>query len=94
MMNKIAKVIYFVDALDDTKTTLCVILTSKKVSNPKIIDTIAEKIGEALSFNEIIVANKMNIAIELAQHGMAFCEEYEFGVEEIPILMSLDNVFK
>ena len=83
------KVVYFVDSCDNTKTiigTLTSSHTDNIIRSKSTIKAISEEIGKVFNFNENIVANKMRISEELAQNGFSFCDEYEFAIEEVPML--------
>lgn len=86
-MNKNVKIVYYVDTKDNTKGCLCAIPSDKDLRDKDIISKIAVEI-ECSGFlnNRLNRVDIHSIASAIA-HGYD-CEvyEYEFGVEEVPLI--------
>lgn len=81
------KVIYYVDLDDDTKNCLCAVPCDKDVRNPDVVDMIAEQIKEVFEpTHSWMGEHSKELAKAIAHHEFANIFEYEFGVEEIPLI--------
>ena len=84
-MSEKVNIIYYVDIDDNTKGCLCAVPSDKDLRDSSIIQKIAESI-----FESGILAQFGGYAHDIAKavcyHGFANLAEYEFGVEEIPLL--------
>jgi hypothetical protein len=79
------KVVYYVDTDDNTKGCLCAVPSDKDMRNSVIVSKIAECIKDSGILAQW--SNHANdIAKSVAHHGFANIAEYEFGIEEIPLL--------
>ena len=86
-MSKNVKVVYYVDTKDNTKGSICAIPSDKDMRDKDIILKIANEIEESGILNDRMKrVNIHSIAFAIA-HGYG-CEafEYEFDVEEIPLI--------
>lgn len=86
-MSKNVKIVYYVDVDDNTKGCLCAVPSDKDMRDKDIISKIANEIEESGILNDRMKrVNIRSIAFAIA-HGYG-CEafEYEFGVEEVPLL--------
>jgi len=87
MSNEEIKVIYYVDTDDDTKGTLCAIPSKKDMRDSAVIAKIAEQIKNVFEpIHQLMGEHSEEIAKAIAHHEYANMFEYEFGVEEIPLL--------
>lgn len=84
-MNKNVNIIYYVDTEDNTKTALCAIPTNKDMRDVAIRLQISNEIVNAFGRNTEIAFNSTQLAQEISHYKYAKCQEYEFGVEEVPI---------
>jgi hypothetical protein len=82
------KVVYYVDIDDDTnKGTLCAIPSDKDMRDKEVVDFIANEIHAAfVSICHVTINDSKELAKGIAYHEYASVCEYEFGVEEIPLL--------
>lgn len=81
------KVVYYVDIDDDTKGTLCAIPSDKDMRDNAVIDFIAEQIKSVFEpIHSLMGDHAKELAKAIAYHEFADIYEYEFGVEEIPLL--------
>lgn len=86
-MSKDIKVVYYVDTDDDTKGTLCAIPSDKDLRDSKIIDFIASEIKKVFEpIHHLMGEHSLEIAKSIAHHEFGDMYEYEFGIEEIPLL--------
>lgn len=86
-MSKNIKVIYYVDTDDDTKGTLCAVPSDKDMRDPKVVDFIANEIKSVFeTIHHLMGEHSVEIAKSIAHHEFANMYEYEFGIEEIPLL--------
>ena len=81
------KVIYYVDTDDDVKTTLCAVPSDKDIRSKEVIEFIRAEIYGALSpILHIGISDCEELAKSIAHYEIAEVFEYEFGIEEIPLL--------
>jgi hypothetical protein len=84
-MSKNVKVVCYVDTKDSTKGCLCAIPSDKDARKSDVIQKVADCIVESG-----ILAQFSNHAIDIANavchHGFSNINEYEFGVEEVPLI--------
>ena len=81
------KVVYYVDIDDDTKSILCAIPSDKDMRHQEVVDFIANEIHAAFaSICHVTINDSNELAKGIAHHEYASVCEYEFGVEEIPLL--------
>ena len=81
------KVVYYVDIDDDTKGTLCAIPSDKDMRDKEVVDFIANEIHTAfVSICHVTINDSKELAKGIAYHEYASVCEYEFGIEEIPLL--------
>ncbi len=81
------KVVYYVDTDDDTKGALCSIPSDKDMRDPKVIAFIASEIKRVFeSIHHLMGDHCEELAKAIAHHEFADMYEYEFGIEEIPLL--------
>ena len=81
------KVVYYVDIDDDTKGTLCAIPSDKDMRDKEVVDFIANEIHAAFaSICHVTINDSEELANAIAHHKYASVCEYEFGIEEIPLL--------
>ena len=86
-MSKDIKVIYYVDTNDETKGTLCAIPSCKELRDNKVIEFIAEQIKNAFeSTHHLMGEHSIGLAQSIAHYEYTNMYEYEFGIEEIPLL--------
>lgn len=85
-MSKKVKVVYYVDTDDNTKTSLCAVPSNKDMRCQEVVSEVAEMICETFAWNLLICDHCTNIAESIAYHGFASIEEYEFGIEEVPLI--------
>lgn len=86
-MSKNVNIVYYVDTNDNTKGSICAIPSDKDMRDKDIISKIANEIEESgILSDRMKRANIHSVAFAIA-HGYG-CEafEYEFGVEEIPLI--------
>ena len=86
-MSKNVNIVYYVDTNDNTKGSICAIPSDKDMRDKDIISKIANEIEESGILNDRMKrVNIRSVAFAIA-HGYS-CEafEYEFGVEEIPLI--------
>lgn len=81
-----AKVIYFTDAFDNTKETLCVLMGDCDMRNERIISRISAEIKEVFSFNSEISIHSKDVANAIAHFGFAEVGGYSFGVDDVPFV--------
>lgn len=84
-MSKKVNIIYYVDVDDNTKGCLCAIPSNLDLRNSNVIQKIAESILESGILAQF-GGYAHDIAKAVCHHGFANLAEYEFGVEEIPLL--------
>ena len=84
-MSKKVNIIYYVDVDDNTKGCLCAVPSDKDLRDSSIIQKIAESILESGILAQF-GGYAHDIAKAVCHHGFANLAEYEFGVEEIPLL--------
>ena len=81
------KVIYYVDLNDNTKDCLCAVPCGKEMRNPDVVDMIAEQIKEVFEpIHSWMREYSYELARVIAHNEFAKIFEYEFGVEEIPLI--------
>lgn len=84
-MSKNVKVVYYVDTDDNTKGCICAIPSDKDMRDPSVIENVTSTIVESG-----ILAQFSGFAYEISKavchHGYANFKDYEFGVEEIPLI--------
>ena len=86
-MIKQVKVIYYVDTDDDTKGTICAIPSDKDLRSKEVIEFIAEQIKNVFEpIHHLMGEHSIGLAQSIAHYEYANVYEYEFGVEEIPLL--------
>ena len=86
-MAKDIKVVYYVDVDDDTKGCLCAIPSDKNMRNNDVVDFIADEIHSVLGLScHLTMEDCKELAVSIAYNQFANAHEYEFGVEEIPLL--------
>ena len=84
-MSKKVNIIYYVDIDDNSKGCLCAVPSNKDLRDSSIIQKIAESILESGILAQF-GGYAHDIAKAVCHHGFANLAEYEFGVEEIPLL--------
>ena len=84
-MSEKVSIIYYVDIDDNTKGCLCAVPSDKDLRDSSIIQKIAESILESGILAQF-GGYAHDIAKAVCHHGFANLAEYEFGVEEIPLL--------
>ena len=84
-MSEKVSIIYYVDVDDNTKGCLCAVPSDKDLRDSSIIQKIAESILESGILAQF-GGYAHDIAKAVCHHGFANLAEYEFGVEEIPLL--------
>ena len=84
-MSEKVNIIYYVDIDDNTKGCLCAVPSDKDLRDSSIIQKIAESILESGILAQF-GGYAHDIAKAVCHHGFAYLAEYEFGVEEIPLL--------
>jgi len=84
-MSEKVNIIYYVDVDDNTKGCLCAVPSDKDLRDSSIIQKIAESILESGILAQF-GGYAHDIAKAVCHHGFANLAEYEFGVEEIPLL--------
>lgn len=81
------KVIYYVDTDDNTKGALCAVSSDKDMRHQEVVDFIANEIHTAFaSICHVTINDSKELAKAIAHHEYASVCEYEFGIEEIPLL--------
>ena len=81
------KVVYYVDTDDNTKGTLCAIPSDKDMRTKEAIEFIAEQINIVFEpIHHLMSEHSKELAKAIAHHEFANMYEYEFGIEEIPLL--------
>lgn len=81
------KVVYYIDIDDDTKGILCAIPSDKDMRDKEVVDFIANEIHAAfVSICHVTINDSKELAEGIAYHEYASVCEYEFGIEEIPLL--------
>lgn len=85
MTNNI-KVIYYVDIDDNTKGTLCAIPSNKELRDNDVIKAITSAIHDSGILRPYFHDDCEEVAKGIAYHEMYAIGEYEFGIEEIPLL--------
>jgi hypothetical protein len=85
MTNKSVKVVYYVDVDDNTKGCLCAVPSDKDLRDSSIVQKVADTIVESGILAQFD-GFAHNIANAVCHHGFANLAEYEFGVEEVPLL--------
>lgn len=85
-MSKNIKVIYYVDVDDNTKGTLCAIPSNIDLREPKAINAIASAIHDSGILRPYFHDDCEEVAKGIAYHETYAIGEYEFGIEEIPLL--------
>lgn len=85
-MTKKAKIVYYVDTDDNTKSSLCAVPSNKDIRGQEMVSELAEMICETFAWNLLICEHCTNIAKSIAFYGFASFEEYEFGIEEVPLI--------
>ena len=81
------KVVYYVDTDDDVKGTLCAVPSDKDMRSKEVIEFICKEIYGALSpILHLGISDCEELAKSIAHHEIADAFEYEFGIEEIPLL--------
>ena len=86
-MIKQVKVIYYVDTDDDTKGTICAIPSDKDLRSKEVIEFVAEQIKNVFEpIHHLMGEHSIGLAQSIAHYEYANVYEYEFGVEEIPLL--------
>ena len=86
MMAKQVNVIYYVDIDDNTKGALCAIPSDKDLRNNDVVEAIANAIHDSGILRPYFVDDCKEVAKGIAFHETYGIGEYEFGVEEIPLL--------
>ena len=86
-MSKNVNIVYYVDTNDNTKGSICAIPSDKDMSDKDIISKIANEIEESGILNDRMKRTNIHSVAFAIAHGYG-CEafEYEFGVEEIPLI--------
>jgi hypothetical protein len=86
-MSKDIKVIYYVDTDDDTKSTICAIPSDKDLRSKEVIEFVAEQIKNVFeAIHHLMGEHSIGLAQSIAHYEYANMYEYEFGIEEIPLL--------
>ena len=85
-MSKNIKVIYYVDVDDNTKGTLCAIPSDKDLRDPSVIEFIGNEICNSGILRPFFNDHCEEAAKSIAYHETYGVGEYEFGIEEIPLL--------
>ena len=86
-MIKQVKVIYYVDTDDDTKGTICAIPSDKDLRSKEVIEFVAEQIKNVFEpIHHLMGEHSIGLAQSIAHYEYANVYEYEFGIEEIPLL--------
>lgn len=86
MTNKNVKIVYYVDVDDNTKGCLCAVPSDKDLRDSAIISQIAEYIANHFTHRPLMVEHSLDMAMAIAHYEFADMYEYEFGVEEVPLL--------
>ena len=85
-MSKNVNIVCYVDTKDRTKGCLCAVPSDKDLRDSSVIQKVADTIIESG-----ILAQFSNHAIDIANavchHGFSNINEYEFGIEEVPLIM-------
>ena len=84
-MSKNVKVVYYVDIDDNTKGCLCAIPSDKDMRDSSVVQKVADTIVESGILAQF-GGFAHNIANAVCHNGFANLAEYEFGVEEIPLI--------
>ena len=86
-MIKQVKVIYYVDTDDNTKGTICAIPSDKDLRSKEVIEFVAEQIKNVFEpIHHLMGEHSIGLAQSIAHYEYANMYEYEFGIEEIPLL--------
>ena len=80
------KVIYYVDTKDNTKGTLCAIPSNEDIRSTVVQLAISDEIKSAFAHNSIVSIHSNSIASSITHYDYASMGDYEFGVEEIPLI--------
>ncbi len=84
--DKNIKVIYYVDIDDNTKGALCAIPSDKDLRNNDVVEDIANTIHGSGILRPYFHDDYKEVAKGIAYHESYCIGEYEFGIEEIPLL--------
>ena len=86
-MSKNVNIVYYVDTKDNTKGCLCAIPSDKDLRNSSVIQNVADEIKNVFEpIHHLIGEHSVNLATAVCHHGYSNIFEYEFGVEEIPLI--------
>lgn len=86
-MSKNVKIVFYVDTKDNTKGCLCAIPSDKDLRNSSVIQNVADEIKNVFEpIHHLIGEHSVNLATAVCHHGYSNIFEYEFGVEEIPLI--------
>ena len=86
-MSKNVNIVYYVDTNDNTKGSICAIPSDKDMRDKDIISKIAVEIECSGFLNDRMNRVDIHSIASAIAHGYS-CEafEYEFGIEEIPLI--------
>ena len=85
-MSKSINIIYFVDKTDNTKSSICAVTSDKDLRSVDVVANLTEELKSTFAHNSLTTIHAHSIALSIAHHKYAEMKEYEFGVEEIPML--------
>ena len=86
-MSKNVKIVYYVDNDDNTKGYLCAIPSDKDLRDKLIIQKVADEIKSVFEpIHQLMGEHSVDLAKAVCHHGYPNIFEYEFGVEEIPLI--------
>lgn len=84
-MSKNVKVVCYVDTKDSTKGCLCAIPSDKDARKNDVIQKVADCIVESGLLAQFS-AHAIDVAKAVIHHGFSNINEYEFGIEEVPLI--------
>lgn len=86
-MSKNVKIVCYVDIKDSTKGCLCAIPSDKDLRDSCIIQKVADEIKSVFEpIHQLIGEHSIDLAKAVCHHGYSNIFEYEFGVEEVPLI--------
>jgi len=85
-MSKNVKIVCYVDIKDSTKGCLCAIPSDKDMRDPSVNLAISNEIKSVFGTNSMVSIHSNEIASSIVHYNYASMKNYEFGVEEIPLI--------
>ncbi len=87
-MTKKVNIIYYVDTDDNTKGSICAIPSDKDLRNSSVIKNVADEIKNVFEpIHHLMGEHSIDLAKAVCYHGYSNIFKYEFGIEEVPLIM-------